>query len=235
MKLKKVSILIPAYNEENTIIQVLQKVTESIPHIQKEIIVVNDCSTDTTREQLSKHKHLTTKIVHHENNKGKGASLQTAMKHATGDIIIIQDADLEYNPSEYERLIEPILQQKSTVVYGSRFLQQPTLGKQKWAIPTHYIGNKILSLITSILYLQKITDMETGHKAFTKEALQGITITSERFDFEPEITSKIIKKGIRIHEIPIQYNARTKKEGKKITWKDGIHAIKTLVYWRFKK
>lgn len=235
MNLKKVSILVPAYNEEKTIIQLLEKISNTNIQAQKEVIIVDDCSTDSTRKKIEENKHLYTKIITHEKNKGKGAALRTAIKYATGDIIIIQDADLEYNPEEYPRLIKPITEGITTVVYGSRFLEQPRLSKQKWAIPIHYIGNKTLSLITSILYMKKITDMETGHKAFKKEIIQEIEITSERFDFEPEITSKILKKGIKIHEIPIQYNPRTKKEGKKITWKDGIHAIKTLIYWRFKK
>lgn len=175
-----------------------------------------------------------TTLCNHESNRGKGAAVRTGLEHATGDVIIIQDADLEYSPSDYKKILEPIIQGKTQAVYGSRFIKQPILSKQKWAIPTHFIGNKMLSMATSILYMQKITDMETCYKAIKKEILRDIKLKSERFDFEPEITAKLLKKKIKIQEVPITYNSRKKNEGKKISWKDGIKAIWTLVYWRFK-
>lgn len=233
-QVKKASIIIPVYNERKTIIEILKKVNEEKIGLQKEIIVIDDKSTDGTREILAESSHLYTKILRHEANKGKGAAIRTGLEHASGEVVIIQDADMEYSPSDYKKVIEPIIQGKTKAVYGSRFLKQPLLSRQKWAIPAHFIGNKILSIATTILYLNKISDMETCYKAIRRDTLKEINLEAERFDFEPEITAKLLKKGIKIHEVPITYNPRKKHEGKKINWKDGIRAIWTLIYWRFK-
>tara|TARA_Y100000310_G_scaffold36378_1_gene34270 strand:+ start:2429 stop:3124 length:696 start_codon:yes stop_codon:yes gene_type:complete len=226
------SIIIPAYNEKSTILSLLKKVEAAdIGKLKKEIIIIDDFSTDGTKDLLVKIKNH--KVFFHEKNKGKGSAIRTGLKHITGDIIIIQDADLEYNPDEYSRLLKPILEGKTKVVYGSRFMKKPLLGKERWGIPSHYIGNKLLSITTSILYLRWISDMETCYKVFTKDVLNSLTLKAKRFDFEPEITAKILKKGYKIIEVPISYNCRNFNEGKKISWRDGVKAILYLVKYRF--
>lgn len=228
----KLSIIVPVYNEEltlNTIINKVQKV--DLGNIEKEIIIVNDSSFDKTQDIINdlKLKHKNIYSFTHINNKGKGAAIRTGLKHFTGDIIIIQDGDLEYNPEDFKRLITPILERKSKVVYGSRLL-----GKVSgFNIPSHYYGNKLLSFITKLLYKQNITDMETCYKMMTKEVVKKLNLKSNKFDIEPEITSKIIKNNYKILEIPINYNCRSFKEGKKITWKDGFIAIYTLFKYKF--
>lgn len=230
----KLSIIIPVYNEEKTIKRIIDKINKVKVGLKKEIIIVDDGSTDKTRDILNKINQKGTKIFYHEKNKGKGGAIRKALKHVTGDIIIIQDADLEYDPMDYPKLISPILKNKAKVVYGSRFLKSGLMNKQKWAIPSHFIGNKILSLVTTMFYQRYITDMETCYKVFRKEVLKNIKIESNRFDFEPEITAKLLKNKIDIVEIPISYKARHHKEGKKISWIDGIKAIITLIKYRLK-
>lgn len=233
----KLSVIIPIYNEKKTVLQLIDKVEKvDLGKVSKELILVDDFSTDGTREilkQLKKSKNR--KLILHKKNGGKGTATRTGLKHVTGDIIIVQDADLEYNPEEYKKLIQPILKGKTKVVYGSRFLKKGTIKKKKGKlpIPTHYIGNRFLSLMTQLLYFRKITDMETCYKMFRKEVLEGINLKAKRFEFEPEITAKIIKKGYRIIEIPITYNSRDFSEGKKIDWKDGIKALLWLLRFRF--
>jgi len=224
----KLSIIIPVYNEKNTILDVLNKIEKvDMGKMEKEIILIDDFSTDGTREILKNLKNYN--IYYHEENKGKGSAIRTGLQYTTGDIILIQDADLEYNPNEYNSLLKPILENKAKVVYGSRLL-----GQHKDMYFMHRIGNKALSLITSILYGKKISDMETGYKVFKKEVIEGMKLNATRFDFEPEITVKILKKGYKIYEIPISFmNPRKFSEGKKITWKDGFMAVYYLIKYRF--
>jgi glycosyltransferase involved in cell wall biosynthesis len=228
----KLSIIIPVYNEEKTLLDLLKKVEAVNFPISNEIILVDDYSTDGTRAIL-KEIESKYKIIYHHKNQGKGSALRTGFKYSTGDIITIQDADLEYDPEEFNKLLIPILARKTKVVYGSRFLGKTFFSKGKWFLPSHYIGNKLLSLTTSILYFRKITDMETCYKMFTREVLSKIKLKSKRFDFEPEITSKIIKAGYKIKEIPINYFPRSFEHGKKITWVDGIKALLYLLKYRF--
>ena len=235
----KLSILIPVFNEEKTVGSVLESLYSlKIPNVTKEIIVVNDGSHDKSSEVLNLQKKKNPKliIIAHEKNKGKGAAIQTGFKKATGDIILIQDADLEYNPKDIPMLLEPIIDKKAKVVYGTRLRVKPVLfGKEKTPLLLHFFGNKFLSLITTLLYGSMITDMETGYKVFTKNALKGINLKSRSFDMEPEITAKILKKGIKILELDISTNPRGYEEGKKIRpVKDGSIALWTLVKYRFK-
>ena len=226
--MKKISILIPVYNEEKSLLEILAQV-ESVDffELEKEIILVDDFSTDGTKDLYPNIPH---RIIYHEKNMGKGAALRTGLAAASGDIIIIQDADLEYNPIDYKPLVEQILNNKADVVYGSRLADSRNNGS---FLLLSYLANITLSAMTRILYRVHLTDMETCYKAFRAEIIKPITIESNRFDFEPEITAKILKQKIRYMEMPISYNARTSAEGKKITWKDGLQAIWTLIKYRF--
>lgn len=222
----KLSIVIPVYNERKTLLEILKKVEAVELPIDREIIMVDDFSTDGTRDIL---KTLEDKyrILYHSVNKGKGAALRTGFKHVTGDIIIIQDADMEYDPEDYPKLLKPILAGRTKVVYGSRFLK-----KHKVIHRSHYLGNIALSILTSLLYFRWLTDMETCYKVFTKDVLDSLRLRARRFDFEPEITAKLIKRGYRIIEIPISYKSRAFNEGKKITWRDGLKALLYLLKYR---
>lgn len=228
--MKKISIIVPVYNEINTLDIILKKIEEApFCGLEKEIILIDDMSTDGTREHL-KELEDRYKVFYHEINMGKGAAIRTGMKHITGDIMVIQDADLEYDPVDYNDLIKLIIEDKADVVYGSRL----TGAKPSRSFMfTHLLGNKLLTLTTNILYGATLTDMETCYKAFRASFLEGIEIKSNRFDFEPEITAKILKKKARLYELPISYYGREYAEGKKITWVDGIHAIIALIKFRF--
>jgi glycosyltransferase involved in cell wall biosynthesis len=219
----KLTVIIPTYNEVGTIFEVIKKVKEVSS--DKEIIVVDDGSTDGIRNIL-KERRDGVKVLFHDTNKGKGAAIRTALPHITGDIVIIQDADLEYDPSEYPRLISPILEGKADVVYGSRLMGGPHRVLFYW----HAVGNKIITTLSNIFTDLNLSDMETGYKVFRAEVLKKIKIESNRFGFEPEITAKIAKMGCRIYEVPISYWGRDYTEGKKIKWKDGVAAI----YWIIK-
>ena len=235
----KLSIIIPVYNEEKTILHVISRLEkQAIPLVEKEIIVVNDGSTDATESKIKnlKFKIKNLKIFRHTKNLGKGAAVKTGIKNATGDYIIIQDADLEYNPKYLPILIKPIQEKKAEVVYGTRLKRMPNLRGEEKTLQflTHYFGNRFLSLITSIFFGQWITDMETGYKLFPKSALNGIKLNAKGFELEPEITAKLMKKGYKILEIPIRVRPRGYDEGKKInTLKDGTKALWYLVKYRF--
>ncbi len=226
--MNKITILIPVFNEVNTLQKILEKVENAdFCGLEKEIILIDDASTDGTKDL---YKNLTYKVLYHEKNMGKGAALRTGFNAATGDIVIIQDADLEYDPSDYKELIQLILDNKADVVYGTRL----TGVKPSRAFMFHHLlGNKFLTFITNLLYNTTLTDMETCYKAFKRDFLTGIEIKSNRFDFEPEITAKVLKRGARIYELPISYYGREYDDGKKITWKDGFSAIWALVKYRF--
>lgn len=224
----KLTVVIPCYNEQDNIITIVNKVLESpVPH--KEIIVVDDKSTDGTHQILEeKIKPLVDQIIYHEQNGGKGAALRTGFAHATGDIIIIQDADLEYDPKEYPMVIEPIISGQTSVCYGSRFLNTSAKGYM-----ANRLANRFLTFLSNMFTHQHLTDMETCYKAFRREVIQAVNIAENRFGFEPEITAKISKMGIQIREVPISYYPRTKEEGKKIGFKDGMRAIYCI--WKYRK
>ena len=224
----KISIVIPVYNERETLETVVAKV--NAVDYEKEIILIDDFSTDGTREILKNYENKENfQVFYHNRNQGKGAALRTGFGKVSGDIIIIQDADLEYNPVDYGILIEPILDGRADVVYGSRFLGGPHRVLFFW----HYIGNMILTTWSNMFTNVNLTDMETGYKVFTKEVNESLTLKCNRFGFEPEFTAKVAKNKFRIYEVPISYNGRDYSEGKKITWKDGVAAIWYIFKFRF--
>lgn len=231
----KLSIIVPVFNEEKTILNVISNLEKLvIPSVTKEIIVVDDGSTDSTKEKLKLRKKIN--IYFHNKNKGKGAAVKTGISNASGDYIIIQDADLEYNPKYIQFLLKPILDKKTDVVYGTRLKRMPNLKGEEKTLQflTHYLGNRFLSFITSALYGQWITDMETGYKLFPKEALSGVKLNARGFELEPEITAKLMKKGYKIFEVPIKVKPRGYDEGKKInTLRDGFKAFFYLFKYRF--
>jgi dolichol-phosphate mannosyltransferase len=236
--MQKITVIIPAYNEEKTVAQVLRKVQAiDLGPLKKEIIIVDDGSTDQTFNEIrSVAKEISSFYpIRHKKNKGKGSAVVSGIKKATGDIIVIQDADFEYDPNDIPRLIKPILDNNAMVVYGTRLKVKPVFfGKNRTPHLHHFFGNKFLSLVTSILYGYSVSDMETGYKAMKREVLSGIRLYSRSFDFEPEITAKILKKKIRIYEIPIKTKPRSYDEGKKIHWaKDGFQALFTLIKYKF--
>ncbi len=222
------SIIIPVYNESKTISTLLQRVFDvKLPGWKKEIIVIDDGSTDGTKNQLATWQSRC-KIFYQPHNMGKGAAVTRGMQHASGDILLIQDADLEYDPSDYKILLEPFANAQVNIVYGSRFL-----GPHLSTMFLYALGNKFVTLLTNIFYNTNITDMETGYKVFRRNALCGLNIWAARFDFEPEFTAKILKAGYQIYEVPISYYGRKFSEGKKLTWKDGVIALWTLIKYRF--
>jgi len=222
-----VSVIIPVYNERDTIFEVVQRVQKQ--PFDTEVIIVDDGSSDGTTELLKQTDWPeNVHVFFHQKNMGKGAALRTGFPHARNSISIIQDADLEYNPDDFGVVLKPILDGVADVVYGSRFL-----GIHRSFMLHHYVGNKLLTVMTNVLYNNMLTDMETGYKAFRTEIIKGVKIKSNRFDFEPEITAKVLKKGYRIYEVPIYYAGRDYAEGKKITWRDGFSAIWALIRFRF--
>ena len=223
----KVSVVIPAYNEVRTIRRIIEQVN-AVP-IEKEIIVVDDRSTDGTWDELKKlSDEGVITLYRHPENKGKGAACRTGLSHITGDVVIIQDADLEYDPNDYPILLEPIIKGRSKAVYGSRFL-----GPHKAMYFWHTLGNKLLTLITNVLFDTTLTDMETCYKVFTADIAHGLRLKSDRWGFDPEVTAKILKTGARIYEVPISYSGREFWEGKKISWRDAFVVIRTLLKYRF--
>jgi len=227
----KLSVVIPVYNEKNTLQSLLQRVRNV--SFDKEIILVDDCSIDGTRDFLKKlqDSEPDLKIILHEYNQGKGAALSTGFKNVSGDIIIIQDADLEYNPEEYPQLLAPLLDGRADVVYGSRFLGSPQRVHLYW----HYVGNKFLTLLSNIFTNINLTDMETCYKVFRASLLERFSIRSRRFGIEPEITAKFARIKCKIYEVPISYSGRDYSEGKKINWKDGIAAVYWILYYNLRR
>ncbi len=224
------SVVIPVYNERDTVEEVI-RVVRATP-FRKEIVVVDDGSGDGTRDVLARLALPEVKVVFHDHNQGKGAALQTGFRAASGDVILIQDADLEYDPADYPMLLQPILAGRADVVYGSRFGGH---GAHRVLYFWHYVGNRFLTLLSNIFTDLNLTDMETCYKVFTREALEGITIEEKRFGFEPEITAKLARKQLRIYEVPISYYGRTYAEGKKIGWRDGVSALRCILkynLWR---
>jgi glycosyltransferase involved in cell wall biosynthesis len=225
----KLSVVIPCYNEKDTIENLVNAVRKtSIRPL--EIIIVDDCSTDGTRDVL-KEKINVDKIIYHDKNMGKGAALRTGFQHVTGDVVVVQDADLEYDPQEYPLLYEPIVSGKADVVYGSRFISG---GCRRVLYFWHMVGNKFLTLLSNMFTNINLTDMETCYKMFRREVIQSINIEEERFGFEPEITAKVARGGWRIYEVGISYYGRTYAEGKKIGWRDGFRAIYAIVKYNLK-
>jgi glycosyltransferase involved in cell wall biosynthesis len=230
-RLLKLSILMPVYNELDTLEEIVRQVRNvQLDGIEKEIIAVDDGSTDGSKEILQRLAEAPDfHAFFHEVNQGKGAAIQHAIGHAQGDILLIQDADLEYDPRDYPQLLRPILEDRVHVVYGSRFLGGP----RKTMFFSHMLGNKVLTLATNVLYDTILSDMETCYKVFRADVVKGVKLRSRRFDLEPEITAKILKRGYRIYEVPISYYGREYSEGKKISWRDGPVALWTLIKYRF--
>lgn len=233
----KLSIIIPVFNEEKTIGEIIKRVyLAKLPkNFKKEIIVIDDGSTDSSITKIKNFKKEGLKKIFHRNNMGKGAAIKSGLKISTGDYILIQDADLEYDPNDYNKLLEPVLKNKSKVVFGTRLTNYPLKiwGKDKTVLPLHLLANKFLTFLTNILYGASLTDMETCYKLCNINILKKINMKSNGFDIEPEITAKVLKIGVRIKEVPIKSTPRTYKDGKKITWTDGVIAIWTLIKYRF--
>jgi glycosyltransferase involved in cell wall biosynthesis len=229
-KLRKLTVIVPVFNERNTVVEVIRRMrgVELPDGIDREIIVVDDGSSDGTRDVLRQLGDSTVRVMLHQGNRGKGAAVRTGLSVATGDYVLIQDADLEYDPEDWPKLITPVLRGKARVVYGSRFT-----GERRNMLFFHWVGNRMLSLVTNVLYNTTLSDMETCYKLVDRELLLDLGLRCNRFDIEPEITSKILKRKIRIYEVPISYTGREFDEGKKITWRDGFAALWTLIKFRF--
>lgn len=243
----RLSIIIPVFNELATLEEIVQRVravdltvnrngTNPILDgpvvLERELVIVDDGSTDGTRDLLDRwraEQMPDVRIIYHEQNSGKGAALRTGFAHATGDVFVIQDADLEYDPRDYVKLLEPLLEGRTPVVYGSRFMGGPRAAMSL----SHTFGNKMLTLMTNLLFGTALSDMETCYKCFRRDVIDGMTLRSRAFEIEPELTAKILKRGYTIFEVPISYNGRTFHEGKKIGWSDGFSAVRTLVRYRF--
>jgi glycosyltransferase involved in cell wall biosynthesis len=228
---QRLSILIPVFNEANTVEEILRRVRAADScGLEKEIVLVDDASTDGTSDVLRKLQQVGgVKIISHPVNRGKGAALRTALEHATGDIILIQDADLEYDPSDYPNLLRPILDHRADVVYGSRFAG----GTHRVLLFWHYMANRLLTLLSNMLCNLNLTDMETCYKVFRRQCVEGLKLTSDRFGIEPELTAKLARRRYRFYETGINYAGRDYTEGKKINWKDGLAALWFIFRYRF--
>ena len=226
----KLSIVMPVYNERHFVREIIDRaLAVRLEGIVTELVVVDDFSRDGTRDVLKALNLPAVKVVYHEQNRGKGAALRTGFSHCSGDVILIQDADLEYNPTDYPALLKPILEKNADVVYGSRFLGGPHRVHLFW----HMVGNRFLTLLSNMMSNLNLTDMETCYKVFRREVLDGVRLRSDRFGFEPEFTQKVARGGWRVYEVPISYHGRDYSEGKKINWKDGVSAIYTIIKYRF--
>jgi glycosyltransferase involved in cell wall biosynthesis len=226
---RKLSVIVPVFDERNTVVEIVRRMRAVDLPVELEIVIVDDGSSDGTRDVLRQLADSTVRVVVHDVNRGKGAAIRSGLAHVTGDLVLIQDADLEYDPEDWPKLLAPILRGKARVVYGSRFT-----GERRNMLFLHWVGNRFLSLVTNVLYNTTLSDMETCYKLFDRSLLDGITLRAERFEFEPEVTAKLLRRGIRIYEVPISYTGREFDEGKKITWRDGFIALWTLVKYRFK-
>jgi glycosyltransferase involved in cell wall biosynthesis len=227
---QKLSVVVPVFNERNTLVEIVRRMRlVDLPEgVDREIIIVDDGSSDGTRDVLKQLSDSTVRVVLHSENRGKGAAVRTGIENATGDYVLVQDADLEYDPDDWPKLLRPVLRGKARVVYGSRFT-----GERRNMLFLHWVGNRCLSLLTNLLYNTTLSDMETCYKLVDRKLLDELQLRSDKFDIEPEITAKILKRKIRIYEVPISYTGREYEEGKKITWRDGFAAVSTLVKYRF--
>jgi glycosyltransferase involved in cell wall biosynthesis len=223
----KLSIIMPVYNERNTVVEAIRRSRSVDIPLEREIVVVDDGSDDGTAQILKQLQDSTVRVVQHPQNRGKGAAIRTGLTYVTGDLVLIQDADLEYDPEDWPKLLAPVLKGKARVVYGSRFT-----GERRNMMFWHWVGNRFLSLTTNVLFNTTISDVETCYKLFDRKLLDSITLRSERFGIEPEVTAKILRTGERIYEVPISYAGREAHEGKKITWKDGFNALSVLLRCR---
>ncbi len=225
----KLSVIVPVYNERELVVKSVTHLLDSDPGVEREVIIVDDGSTDGTREVVKKElEPLVDKVIYQQRNQGKGAALRTGFAAATGDFVIPHDADMEYDPDDIPKLLEPVLKGRADVVYGSRFT-----GPHRNMFFFHWIGNRFLTFVTNLLYNTTLSDMETCYKLIRRSLLDGIEIRSNRFGVEPELTAKLLKKKVRIYEVPVSYYGREFEEGKKITWRDGFTALWVLIKYRF--
>ncbi len=230
VRVNKLSVIIPVFNERNTVAEIVRRMRSVELPVEREFVIVDDGSDDGTRDVLTQLRDSTVRVVAHGVNRGKGAAIRTGLENVSGDVVLVQDADLEYDPEDWPKLLAPVLKGRARVVYGSRFT-----GERRNMLFLHWVGNRFLAFVTNVLYNSTLSDMETCYKLFERDVLDGIKLRADRFDFEPEFTAKVLRRGIRIYEVPISYAGREPYEGKKITWRDGVIALWTLVKYRFVK